>query len=121
MDIFVSLSAATLCFISNGIYSCYPVLTGATTPKGEFPIVRLYTDDPGYGGDVLKFDENDELVFAIHRVWLLNPKQRRLQRLQSTNVRDRQNITNGCLNIDNSVYDKLLDACKYGCKLSVTD
>jgi len=69
------------------------------------------TADPGYGGDVVKFAENDTLVFAIHRVWTLSPKQRRLERLASPNPADRVGITNGCVNVAPEVYDRLVSCC----------
>lgn len=115
MDILVSLGAATLCFLGQ----CYPALVGEKTSVGTHPIIHLYTDDPGYGGDVLKYDENATTVFAIHRVWTLKPEQRRRQRLKSTIISERQGVTNGCINIDELVYDKLVEACKYGCKLTI--
>lgn len=66
------------------------------------------TSQPGYGGDVLKFKEDETSAFAIHRVWTLKPAQRRLERLQSKDPKERQSITNGCINVMPEVYEKLV-------------
>lgn len=112
MSILVSLALATICFTTQGQYECYPALLGknTSTPAGEYTLIRRYTNDPGYGGDVLQFKETPTEVYAIHRVWLLNPSQHRLERLKSTKVSDRF-ITNGCINVDPVVYEKLVDCC----------
>jgi len=80
------------------------------TPAGEYTLIQRLTSDPGYGGDVLQFHETPKEVFAIHRLFLLNPKQKRLERLRSPNVEDRF-ITNGCINVDPVVYKRLMDCC----------
>jgi len=90
---------------------CYPVLVGPDTPKGQFTLVQRYTDQAGYGGDVLKFQEEDDYIFSIHRVWLLKPNQKRLERLQSVNTKDRVTITSVCINLMPEVYTKLVDCC----------
>lgn len=109
----ISLSLASICFTHDGIHQCYPVLIGPNTPTGEYTVTRRYTDQPGYGGDVLQFDENEKFVYAIHRVWTLIPQQQRVRRLKSDNIKDRY-ITSGCINVDPTVYDKLLDCCSTG-------
>lgn len=115
MDIFVSLTAATLCFA----HQCYPALVGDRTIPGTYQIIRRYTESPGYGGDVLKYDESPSTVFAIHRVWTLRPSERRVWRLQANNPTVRVRVTNGCINIMPDVYDRLVDACKEGCRLII--
>lgn len=72
--------------------------------------VRI-TEQPGYGGDVLQFREDDTAWYAIHRVWTLNQNERRAERLKSNDVRQRLNVTNGCINVDPVVYEKLRDCC----------
>src|SRR5690606_28134829 len=99
--IIVDLTAATICFLG----SCHPILYGDTTPVGEFSLTRRYVLAEGYGGDVVQFDETPKLVLAIHRVWTLNPKQKREQRLKSKTVSDNK-ITNGCINVEPEVYDR---------------
>lgn len=110
MTVIVDLLLATVCFTSQGLNQCHPVLIGKDTPRGEYQLVQRFTDDPGYGGDVLKFKETKDDIYAIHRVLTLNPKQRRRERLMSNDVAQRQ-ITMGCINVDEKVYDALVDCC----------
>ena len=49
------------------------------------------------------FHQRGKELFAIHRVWLGNPNERRDVRIQSNNVADRL-ITNGCINISEEGY-----------------
>jgi len=112
MTVLVSIALATICFTYNGAEECYPVLLGKNTPTpvGEFTLKQRYTRDPGYGGDVLQFFETKDEVYALHRVWLLKPEQKRLERLKSHDPKDRF-ISNGCINLDPEVYQKLVDCC----------
>lgn len=115
----VSIALATICFTTlGGAEECHPVLIGADTPRGEFTINRRMTDDPGYGGDVLQFKETDTAVYAIHRVYLLNPKEKRDVRLRSKNVKDRH-ITKGCVNVDPVVFDRLVECCSRNTPLHI--
>jgi hypothetical protein len=110
----VSVKLALICFLQQ----CYPALVGGNTPKGDFTIRQRFVQTPGYGGDVLEFYEDDKYVYAIHRVWLLKPKERRAERLKSPAAKDRQSITNGCINVSPEVYDKLVKAKMF--KLRIT-
>jgi len=74
-------------------------------------MVHMRTSQPGYGGDVLKFKETKTEWYAIHRVWLLKPEQRRAERLESNDVNERTHVTAGCVNVAPDVYEKLLDCC----------
>jgi len=114
MSVIVNIALATICFTYNGTEECHPVLLGKDipTPRGEFILKKRITADPGYGGDVLQFHETKEEVYAIHRVWLLKPEQKRMERLRSNNVKDRY-ISAGCINVEPSVYDRLRDCCTY--------
>lgn len=106
----VNLTAATICFLG----ACFPALVGKSatpTPVGEYQIIQRFTEQAGYSGDVLQFQETTEQVYSIHRIWLLNPIQKRPQRLASKKVSDKF-ITNGCINVAPEVYDKLVDCCK---------
>jgi hypothetical protein len=105
--VLVDLALATICFAGQ----CYPALVGPDTPRGQFQLTHAQTPLPGYGGDVLMFKEDSKYIYAIHRVWTLNPKQRRLERLQSGDPYQRQTITMGCINIMPSVYELLVDCC----------
>jgi hypothetical protein len=112
MTVIVYVTTALICFTSQlgGTEECHPVLIGESTPRGNFVINRRITDDPGYGGDVLQFKEDATSVYAIHRVYLLNPKEKRAERLKSDDPA-RRRITNGCINVDGEVYSKLVDCC----------
>ena len=105
-DVIVSLSTAMICFMS----SCYPALIGKDTPTGEFQLKQYSTTRPGYGGDILVFKEDDNYVYAIHRV-LNIPKQRRKQRLKSNDISQRIDVTLGCINVDPVVYDSIVQCC----------
>lgn len=108
----VSIALATICFTMQpgGTEECHPVLIGADTPRGEYVLNQRLTDDAGYGGDVLQFLEGPKEVYAIHRVYLLNPKERRAERLRSPDPKQRK-ITRGCINVDPAVYARLLECC----------
>lgn len=106
MWIVVHLTAATICLANHG---CFPALVGVKTPVGHFVLRRMKTDQPGYSGDVLAFAQDATTVYAVHRVWLLSPKQHRLARLASPNAEDRTKVTNGCINVMPEVYDQIPD------------
>lgn len=102
----VSLALATICFLGK----CHPVLIGNNTPTGVYALRHLRTDQPGYGGDVIGFKETDDRMYAIHRIWLLNPKQHRQERMKSLYVKDHY-ISSGCINVEPEVYEELVDCC----------
>lgn len=112
MSVLVSIALATICFTYNDVEECHPVLLGkkSSTPAGEYVLRKRITADPGYGGDVLQFHEDDKGVYAIHRVWLLKPEQKRLERLKSNKIEDRY-ISSGCINVMPEVYKRLMDCC----------
>jgi len=114
MDVIVTIALATICFTYHGAEECHTTLLGtknSPTPVGEFFIRKHPAPQKGYGGDVLEFYETDTEIYAIHRLWLLNPKERREERIKSKNVKDKF-ITNGCINVDTKVYEKLLECCQ---------
>jgi len=104
--IVVDLALAIICFAGT----CHNALIGKDTPKGEYSMMHVYTEDPGYGGDVLVFADSPKKWYALHRVWLLKPKQQRLKRLASDNPKDRV-ITAGCINVLPEVYQQIVDCC----------
>lgn len=112
MSVIVNLALATICFTYQGTEECHPVLLGKNipTPAGEFIMRKRITKDPGYGGDVIQFHENSSMVYAIHRVWLLRPDQKRIDRLKSNNIEDRF-ISSGCINLMPEVYNRLIHCC----------
>jgi hypothetical protein len=112
MSILISIALATICFNYNGTEECHPALLGKNnaTPVGEYNVARRRTNAPGYGGEILQFKETKTEVYAIHRVWLLKPEQKRLERLKSDNVEDHY-ISSGCINVEPEVYTKLINCC----------
>jgi hypothetical protein len=107
MIVEVFLSAALICFSGQ----CHHALVGPATPTGEYPLRHVPTTLNGYGGDVMGFAQDKGGMYAVHRVWLLSPKQHRRERLASDNPADRRSITNGCINVDPVVYQTLVDCC----------
>ena len=87
----VDTKKAELCFADT--QDCHKVLIGKTTPKG-------------YGGEIIGFKEEKDFLFALHRVWLGKPSERRQERIVSDKVSDRI-MTNGCINVSDAVYEKL--------------
>lgn len=110
--VIVDVVLATICFTytPGGIEECHPVLVGGDTPRGTFVLNQRLTQSAGYGGDVLQFRDDPDGVYAIHRVYLLNPKENRAQRLKSPLATDRR-ITHGCVNVDPAVYVRLVECC----------
>lgn len=106
----VSILAATICFSVNNIEECHPILIGKNTPIGTFPITHMTTKKPGYGGDILVFKETSTTLYAIHRLWKFNPKQKREQRLATSTPKDNI-ITSGCINVESKVYERLTACC----------
>lgn len=105
--IVVSLAAASICFAG----SCYPALVGNNTPSGTYTLSRQTVEDPGYGGDLLVYRENRRYLWAIHRVYTLNPGEDRLSRLHSGKPELRRAVTKGCINVMPDVYQRLVDCC----------
>jgi hypothetical protein len=105
--VIVNLAAASICFLG----SCYPALVGQSTPVGTFSLSQQETPEPGYGGDLLVYQENAKYLWAIHRVYTLNPKEHRLERLHSAQPSLRRSVTNGCVNVLPEVYQRLVDCC----------
>lgn len=108
IEVVVSLSLATACFSG----ACYPALIGKQTPVGTFQLQQARITAPGYGGDVLLYGKRrDGVALAVHRVYLGNPRERRLDRLASANPDTRRGITGGCINLMPEVYQKLVTCC----------
>jgi hypothetical protein len=102
--VIVDTQKAELCFADT--QDCHKVLIGKTTPKGVFPLTLYTTTKKGYGGEIIGFKEEKDFLFALHRVWLGKPSERRQERIVSNNVSDRI-MTNGCINVSDAVYEKL--------------
>ncbi len=106
MIVTVSLAAAVICFSDQ----CHPALVGKATPTGRYTLEARPTEQPLYGGDVMVFRETESSVLAVHRVWLGNPPQRRLERLDGP-VQGRRGVTGGCINVRPAVYQQLVECC----------
>ncbi len=106
MSVIVDLALATICFAGQ----CHPILVGPETPKGSYQLEHFTTQDPRFGGDVLVFDVKNNVIFAIHRL-IEVPGQNRARRIQSAFASHRRNVTGGCINVENYVFEKLLECC----------
>ena len=73
-----------------------------TTPAGRF-VASL--DRDVHGQEVLWVDY--DAAISMHRVVTSNPKERRLQRLESVDVLERR-ISYGCINVPAKFYDSVL-------------
>lgn len=112
MTVIVDIALATICFASapGADQMCYNALIGGDTPRGTFTLQQRLVDDPLYGGDVLQFREDPTAVFAIHRVWLGRPWEKREERLKSSDPK-RRKMTKGCINVSRETYQLLLNCC----------
>lgn len=106
--VLINLTLAVICFGSN--MECYPILYGDKTPQGEFAMAVRVTPQAGYGGDVIQFHADEHQIYAIHRLWRLSPWQEREKRIAESNL-SRRKITNGCINVQPEVYEKLKACC----------
>lgn len=105
MSLTLFLSKALLCSAAQ----CWPVLVGPKTPVGgPYELTQRLTADPGYGGDVLQFHEDEYMVYAIHRVWTLRPREKREERLRDPDPKKRNSVTKGCVNVDPLVFNYLV-------------
>jgi len=103
----VDLALAVICFMGE----CHPALVGEDTPRGVFVLQHQATQVPGYGGDLLVFQEDRTRLWAIHRVYTAVPSQRRVERLLSGRIALRQGVTMGCVNVMPEVYARLVECC----------
>lgn len=114
--VIINLTLAVICFGSN--MECHPILYGDKTPVGEFAMVVRVTPQVGYGGDVIQFHSKGDTIYAIHRLWTRSPQQQREERIASPDL-SRRKISNGCINVQPEVYEKL-KACCVNDKLEIT-
>ncbi len=110
IDVTVLLGKALICFAGQ----CHPIIAGPDTPTGQYQLIQRFTRADGYGGDVLQFHETSKDIFAVHRVWTLDKKVDRKSALLSTDPNYRRSLSRGCVNVDEKVYQELVD-CK-SCK-----
>ena len=99
----VFLSKALLCISSLG---CYPVLVGEDTLPGEHVVQHVMLENDGVQEDVLMYRWTGERrVQAIHRA--TNGRRRELLNENAT-----ERVTLGCINVNDDVFDYLLECCK---------
>ena len=112
MTVIIDIATALICFAAQpgADMVCRNALIGDDTPKGVYTMQQRLVLDPLYGGDILQFREDDEEVYAIHRVWNGRPNEKRDQRINSKKIADRK-ITKGCVNVTKETYQLLLDCC----------
>ena len=79
------------------------------TPAGRYSLEK--EDDSDYGTRLV-FNQSLGVAFAIHRLYLGDPKERRQQRLDSATTSDNA-ITYGCVNVSNDFYDNTLAKFDY--------
>ena len=102
----VLLGLALVCFDGE----CHPALVGSRTPTGIYePTIRL-VEDPLYGGSVLQFHETETEVYAFHKIWNGKPSERREWAIRQSDPKIRT-LTNGCINLEPSVYLRMLSCC----------
>lgn len=87
------------------LYYENPKLGTRITPAGAFQIKRYLSTKYGR---VISFIEGPKAATAIHHVYLGNPKERRDQRILSSNPNDRR-ITFGCINVPEEFLDAVWD------------
>jgi hypothetical protein len=107
--IVVDLALAVICVMGE----CHPALVGEQTPRGVFALDHQATEVPGYGGDLLVFQEDRTQLWAIHRVYTAKASERRVERLLSGRAASRKGVTHGCVNVMPEVYARLVACCSH--------
>lgn len=107
--VIVDILLATICFTTpaSDTLTCHNALIGGDTPRGTYTLQQRLTESPFYGGDVLQFREDENEVWAIHRVWLGRPAEHRERRIKSK-IASQRRITKGCINVEPAIYDVLV-------------
>lgn len=106
-SVVVRISHADICFQGG----CYPALIGNDTRTGVYPLAVLHVSSPGYGGDVLMYDSNQTMWYAIHRTYDYGPVHNR-QRLYYNTTPQQRTVTAGCINVEPDVYEMIKDCCR---------
>ena len=87
--------------------------TDKVTPAGRFAL-KLEQDET-YGTTLTFLPTKDGGGYAIHRVYLGNPTERRTERLNSQDASD-NSVSYGCVNVSNEFYDQTLRQFDYSGK-----
>lgn len=86
------------------------------TPAGTFPITKIFSwkmNEP-----ILVFIKGTAALGSIHPLWMGNPDQKRVQRLNSETPDDNR-ITGGCINVDPKFFYAVLDKLPNGVILTI--
>lgn len=97
----VFIAKAMICFAQQ----CHPALVGPDTIPGEYDMSVLYTQQAGYGGDVLVYDQNETEWYAVHRTY--DRDRRRDRSLLYDREAEYRQVTSGCVNVQPEVYENL--------------
>jgi hypothetical protein len=100
----VFIAKALICF--GG--ACHPALVGENTLPGTYPMTVMYTEKPGYGGDVLVYRETEDARFSVHRTYTLDRRRNRAELYDGTTPEERT-VTAGCVNVEPELYEELRD------------
>jgi hypothetical protein len=86
------------------------------TPAGTFKIEKImswHLNEP-----MLVFIRGKSSVGAIHPLWMKNPKQERVKRLNGNDPNQRR-ITGGCINVDSNFFYNVLNNVPEGTTLTI--
>lgn len=98
----IFIAKALICFANT----CHPVLLGPDTRPGTYEMNILHTQQAGYGGDVLMYDSNETMWYAIHRTYDYGAVRDRARLYRDTTPEQRM-VTAGCPNVEPHVYEEL--------------
>lgn len=98
----VFISKALICFAQV----CHPALVGPATVPGTYDMTVLYTQQRGYGGDVLMYAQTPTEWYGIHRTYTEDRQRRREELYYGTTPEQRQ-VTAGCVNVEPEIYEDL--------------
>ena len=93
-----------------------PVKSDYVTPAGKFKITKMFSwrlQEP-----MAVFIKGKEAVSAIHPLWMGNPDQKRVQRLNSPTPDDNR-ITGGCINVDSKFFYDVINTLPDGVILTI--
>lgn len=100
----VFIAKALICFANT----CHPVLLGDNTRPGTYDMSILYTEQPGYGGDVLVYADDGDAWRSIHRTYTLDRRRDR-EALYANTTPEQRTVTAGCVNVEPELYQDLRD------------
>lgn len=90
--------------------------TATITPAGEYKTTKMYSTH--LGTDITSLLKIGDSFLAIHPVYTGKPKQKRLERLASSDP-SKKRITNGCINVPKAFYYDTINKLKNGTTVKV--